>query len=85
MFPIEGQKYYKPGPYSMIDSDWFWCRHTNSKPTNKKEEVKDVEEDLLIKIDDMINQEENLSEESFSEKIKSLNSLAWNKSYEMIK
>ena len=85
MFPIEGQKYYQPGPYSMIDSGWFWCKHTNSKPTNKKEEVKDVEEDLLIKIDDMINQEENISEESFLEKIKSLNLLAWNKSYEMIK
>ncbi len=85
MFPIEGQKYYKPGPYSMIDSDWFWCKHTKSKPINKNEEIKDIEKDLFIKVDDMINQKEKITEESFLEKIKSLNLLAWNRSYEMIK
>ncbi len=84
-FPIKGQKYYEPGPYSMIDSDWFWCKHTNSKPINKIRELRDIEEELFIKVDDILIQEEKISEETFIEKMKALNLLAWNKSNMMIK
>ncbi|HDZ19635.1 MAG TPA: peptidase C69 [archaeon] len=85
IFPIEGQIYNEPGPYSMIDSDWFWCKHTNSKPIKKGKELRDIEEELFKKVDDIINQEENISEEIFLEKMKAINLLAWNKSDAMIK
>ncbi len=85
IFPIEGQIYNEPGPYSMIDPDWFWCKHTNSKPIKKGKELRDIEEELFKKVDDIINQEENISEETFLEKMKAINLLAWNKSHAMIK
>ncbi|MFX1500453.1 MAG: C69 family dipeptidase [Promethearchaeota archaeon] len=83
-FPIEGQKYYNPGPYQMINSDWFWCKHTKSKPINKKLFLKDIEHSIISKINDLINQENKITEKKFQEKLIAINLKAWNKSFEMI-
>lgn len=83
-FPIEGQKYYNPGPYQMVNSDWFWCKHTTSKPINKKSELKNIEQSVISKINDLIQQEDKITEEKFQEKLKFINLEAWNKSYEML-
>ncbi len=83
-FPIEGQKYYDSGPYPMVNSDWFWCKHTISKPVNKKTELRNIENSIISKINDLIIQEDKIAEENFIEKMKLLNLESWNKSYESI-
>lgn len=83
-FPIEGQKYYDAGPYSMINPDWFWCKHTMSKPVNKKVELQNIENSIITKVNDLIIQEDKISEVKFIEQIKFLNLESWNQSYELI-
>ena len=83
-FPIEGQKVYDPGPYQMVDSDWFWLKHARSKPVNRKIDLRNIENSIISRVDDIINQEDTINDENFIEKIKMLNLEAWNKSYEMI-
>jgi secernin len=85
IFPIEGQKYYDPGPYHSINSDWFWCKYSRSKPLNKKSELKNLENIILSKINSLTNQENSISKDRIREVIKSINLEAWNKSYEMLK
>ncbi|MFX1595608.1 MAG: peptidase C69 [Promethearchaeota archaeon] len=85
IFPIEGQKYYNPAPYPIIDRNWFWFKHSNSKPINKRKELKNIENSIISNINDLVFQEDNLSEEEFMEKLKSINLQAWNNSYEMLK
>jgi len=87
-FPIEGQKVYVPGPYQMVESDWFWLwfwlKHARSKPVNRKIDLRNIENSIISRVDDIINQEDTFNDENFIEKIKILNLEAWNKSYEMI-
>ncbi|MFX1568783.1 MAG: peptidase C69 [Promethearchaeota archaeon] len=83
-FPVKGQKYYDPGPYSVIDSDWFWIKHARSKPVNRKIDLEIIENSIISQINDLLIQENNLSNEEFLENIKILNLEAWNKSYELI-
>jgi secernin len=84
-FPIEGQKYHNPGPYPMIDSDWFWLKHARSKPVSKTIEINNNEKSIISKVNDLINQDNNISEELFNEQIKKLNLEAWNKAFENLK
>ncbi|MFX1389481.1 MAG: peptidase C69 [Promethearchaeota archaeon] len=84
IFPIEGQKYYNPGPYNDIDSDWFWCKHTKSKPVKRKVQLMNIEDSILARIDALINEEEDLPPEKFLEKLKILNLETWNKSYQLL-
>jgi len=83
-FPIKGQKYYNPGPYPMIDSDWFWLKHARSKPINKKIELRNIENSIMSRINELFIQEDKISEEIFIKTIKMLNLEAWNKSYEIV-
>lgn len=84
IFPIEGQKYYSPGPYQMVNSDWFWCKHTKTKPVNKKIELRNIENSIISRVNDLVTQNDKISEVQFIEKLKMLNLEAWNKSYQMI-
>ncbi|MFX1599052.1 MAG: peptidase C69 [Promethearchaeota archaeon] len=84
IFPIEGQKYYVPGPYQMVNPEWFWCKHTKSKPVNKKVELRNIENSIISRINNLITQGDNITEVKFIEKIKQLNLEAWNKSYQAI-
>ncbi|MFX1377506.1 MAG: peptidase C69 [Promethearchaeota archaeon] len=83
-FPIKGQKVYKPGPYDQVDPEWFWCKHTKSKPINKNIELLNIEKSIMFKIQDLINQDNKISEEKLNEQILKLNLKAWNKSYELL-
>ena len=83
-FPIEGQKYYNSGPYSFVNPEWFWCKHQKSKPIKRKIELKNIEDASILSVADLINQEEEISEEEFIEKMKLVNLEAWNRSHEMI-
>jgi secernin len=84
VFPIKGQKYYDPGPYQTVNSDWFWCKHTKSKPVNQKFELADIENSIISRIDDLITQEDIIKEDNLIKNIKNLNLEAWNKSYQII-
>jgi len=84
MFPIEGQKYYNPAPYPLIDSDWLWCKAKASKPINRKEELRNFGNGLISKIDIILNKEKEVSEEELQTYIKTLNIEAWNKSHDLI-
>ena len=83
-FPIEGQKYYNTGPYPMIDYDWFWLKHARSKPVNKKIELTNIENSIISRVNDLIIQDNKISEDLFNEQIKKLNLEAWNKSFEIL-
>ncbi|UCD00764.1 MAG: peptidase C69 [Promethearchaeota archaeon] len=83
-FPIQGQKYYNSGPYTMINPDWFWCKHTSAKPVNKKTELQVIENSIITQVNDLIVQEDKISEEKFMEKINLLNLESWNKSCVLI-
>lgn len=83
-FPIEGQKYYDPRPYPMIDPDWFWLKHARSKPVNRKIELRNIEHSILSKVNDLLYQNSEFPEEKFIEQIKKLNIEAWNKAYYVI-
>ncbi len=84
VFPIEGQKYYNSGPYPTINPDWFWCKHTSTKPINRRLDLRNIENSLILRINQLISQENKISEKQFIEKIKMLNIEAWNKSYEIL-
>jgi secernin len=84
IFPIEGQKYYDSGPYPMIDSNWLWVKHARSKPVNRKVDLNQIENDIISRVDDIISQEDKITQKDFQEKIKTLNLEVWKKSYEMI-
>ncbi len=84
VFPIEGQKYYDTGPYSIIDPDWFWVKHARSKPVNMKKDIKNIENSFISQVKGLVLKEKKLSDEDFLENIKRLNLEAWNKTYELI-
>jgi len=83
-FPIEGQKYYVPGPYQEINSEWFWWKHTKSKPVNKKSKLETIETSIISRVDDFIKRRNEMSENEFINNIEQLNLEAWNKSYELL-
>ncbi|MFX1431730.1 MAG: C69 family dipeptidase [Promethearchaeota archaeon] len=84
-FPIDGQKYYNPAPYQLVNPDWFWCKHTRSKPIKKKNDLRSIEKSIISKVNDLIIQDDEIPENIFNEEIKILNLEAWNKSYELLK
>ena len=98
VFPIEEEKVLKPGPYSEINSDWFWSRHDNyiklfvkkpkiDKPERNKyyETLRTIENNLLNRVDEVIQQEDTLLNNEFINKIREINKEAWKNSEEMIK
>ena len=84
-FPIEDQKYYNSGPYPMINPDWFWLKYARSKPVNRKVDLRNIENSIISRVNDIIFQEDKITGENFLENIKLLNLEAWKKTDEMIK
>ena len=98
VFPVEGQNFLEPGPYSEIDQNWFWSKHTEFiKPFKRHPKRENLdresyykklranEKNLLSQVDDVILQEEKISEAEFVKKIQVINQDAWEKSIQMIK
>jgi len=96
-FPIEDQKFLESKSYSDINPDWFWKRHLDyikpfiSKPSKVNPEreayrkrLRDIENELLIKVNEAISKENNLSEEEIINMIKLLNQKAWERSEKLI-
>ena len=98
VFPIKDQIVIKPGPYSDINPNWFWSKHTEFiKPYKKRpknedperniyyEKLRAIEHELVKKVNEILNKEEKLLEDEFVEKISQLNNYAWRKAEEMIR
>ena len=93
VFPVEGQEALMPGPYSQIDSKWFWSKHTRfvepfkdySVGSGRDEylkSIKNIERKSLDAVNSLISREGKASEFNFVEEIKSINNQAWE---EMVK
>ncbi|MFX0041713.1 MAG: peptidase C69 [Candidatus Hodarchaeota archaeon] len=76
-FPIGKKKTYKPGPYKQVNPDWVWCKYASSKIVYKKDELKNIENEILLKVNDLVAQEGQLSEEDFNDEIDIINQKAW--------
>ena len=98
IFPIEGQKVLESKSYSEVNPDWFWKRHVDyikpfiSRPSKENPEresyrkrLRDVENDLIITVNEIISKENDLSEEEIINEIKNLNQKAWERSEKLIK
>ena len=91
-FSIEGQKYLNPGPYSKIESSWFWTKHSIflREYLRKKgiedyiKRIKNLENELKLEVNDLLIQEGKISDAQFINRIKDINLKAWNKSLEII-
>jgi secernin len=98
VFPVNGQKVLEPGPYKEINSEWFWNRHNNyivslvKKPNIENlerkayyERLRVFENELLLRVNELIQREDSLSDEEFTKKVIEINTDGWQKSEEMIK
>jgi len=97
VFPIKDVNISESGPYSEVNLDWFWSRHDSYvKPLVKKpkmdkperntyyERLRSVENNLLNRVNELVQQEDSLSDEEFNNIIRDINKEAWKKSEEMI-
>ncbi|MFX1573025.1 MAG: C69 family dipeptidase [Promethearchaeota archaeon] len=97
-FPVEEQYIMDSGPYLSKDPDWFWIKHFEYINILKKRPKKDipernnyysklrsVENELLRRVDDIINKEDSISENEFNKFIRMVNDYGWNKAEELIK
>ena len=97
-FPYDGKNFIKSGPYSEINPDWFWTRHDKfvkkivRKPKNDNlernvyyEKIKTVENEILKRVEGLINTGNDVSDDEFNKLMREINNNAWDKSEELIK
>ncbi|GAG54095.1 unnamed protein product, partial [marine sediment metagenome] len=97
IFPIENQKALELKTYSEVNPNWFWMRHLNkikpfiSKPNKENLErdtyrnmLKNVEIDLILKVNEVLAKENDISEKETNNKMMSLNLEAWERSEKLI-
>ena len=97
VFPVDDQKVIEPGPYKEINPEWFWTRHNNyivnlvKKPNKENlernayyERLRAIENELLLRVNELTQQEDSLSDNEFTKKVIEINKDGWQKSEEMI-
>ena len=91
IFPVEGQNVLESGPYSKINPEWFWIKHSkfirhSTEPIIKeyKDKVKAIEHELMGKVNDVVVKENKISDDEYVNKIKAINQESWIKSNDMI-
>ncbi len=85
IFPIARQVYDQPGPYTKIDSDWAWVKHTQNKSRKIVPKLRNIENDVILEVNDLISREDAISEVDFINKIIKLNKESWKKSEALLK
>ncbi|MFX1410640.1 MAG: hypothetical protein ACFFA6_09820, partial [Promethearchaeota archaeon] len=83
-FPIGDKKHYEPGPYKNINLDWLWCKYKYNKLYSKRKEIKNIENELISKINELIAQEGKITKEDFDSELEAINLEAWEKSFEIL-
>lgn len=91
IFPVEGQNVLESGPYSKINPEWFWIKHSKFIRHSKeamikeyKDRMKAIERELMGKVNDVVVQENKISDNEYADKIKAINRESWIKSTDMI-
>lgn len=97
IFPIEDQEVLESISHSEVNPDWFWKRHLDyikhfiSKPKKEnleretyRKRLTEIENDLILKVNEVMSNENALSEEETIKKIKNLNRKAWEWSEKLI-
>ena len=91
IFPVDGQNVLESGPYSEINPEWFWIKHSKftrlsmkAKIKEYKDKIKETEQELIGKVNDVAVQENKLSDDEYIKKIKAINQESWKKSNDMI-
>lgn len=95
VFPAKDFEIMTPGPYEEINSKWFWAEHAKYIKPYKKRSIKPEkmeyynrlrsrEEEIIIKVEDVIKNENKYSEEELVAKIREVNNHAWKQSKNMI-
>jgi len=90
IFPVDGQKFQKPGPYSRINYEWFWNQHTRyinpfkgySLGVEKERyisKLRSIENEILKQTNRNSIENCNLDNQKFLNTIKELNMETWNK------
>jgi secernin len=88
IFPAEGQKFKKPGPYNELDPMWFWSKQKEFIKLNKKlsinpekqiyiDQLAQIEKSLITEEKAIANQASSLSENEDLNKYIDLNKEAW--------
>lgn len=99
IFPADNLRFSadKPGPYSEINPKWFWTKHAKFIAQYKKfpkrdipereiyyNKIRDIEKNLITNVNEVMTQENKISEDEFIKKIREINYKAWDKSEEMV-
>jgi len=97
VFPVRNLKVFEARTYSEVNPDWFWKKHAefiksfirnpmkqNYERDSYIKKLRKIEKDLILKVEEVVTQENAISEEESVNRIASINSDAWNKSIEMI-
>lgn len=95
IFPINGQKALDSGPYEQKNKEWYWIRHKSfiepfKKMVNEKDrrnyvnEMDPIERKIYLDVQNLVEDEENLSQEDFRKKFQQINDNAWQKAYDLI-
>lgn len=89
--PVKGQKVLESGPYSQINPEWFWSKHSKFIRYSKEpmmseynDKLKVIEAEVIKKINNVIIQEDELSDDEFKNKITAINQEVWKKSLDVI-
>lgn len=95
IFPLDDQKVMQPGPYSKINLEWLWSKHTSFSRRFegffRKAEIetyiknlRNSEDMIITKLDNLISKENEITPQEFNEKVIKLNLEAWDKTSKMI-
>ncbi|TXT58238.1 MAG: Peptidase family C69 [Promethearchaeota archaeon] len=99
LIPADDFRVKDPGPYTKIDSDWFWVRYRDLMKEFKNQEsdlsldkrelkfrneLDAIEKEIWDMVKTALNKEQKLEEEEFTQEIQQINSYAWKEAYEMI-
>lgn len=95
IFPIDGQKTLKSGPYERKDEEWYWMQHKYfiepfKKMVNEKEkrnyvnEMDPIEREIFLDVLNLTEEEDELDQKEFQERFQQINQDAWQKAYDLI-
>jgi hypothetical protein len=96
IFPIENQITLNPGPYTTINPDWFWMKHSEFiKPLNRKSarekkytfqsNLYEKEKEVIQKVKKLEIEEVSITKDEYHQQFSLINKYAWEQSRLMIK
>jgi len=95
IFPIGEEVVLNPGPYVMVDTGWFWSKHSAYVKKFKRKSVSDqksaftdqsrkIEKDTIEQVRTIAMKERDLSTKEYEQKFYTINKQCWNQSRDII-